>query len=55
MPDREELVINRAGSVERVADLIGVDDLRYLSVAGLRRATGDGDFCMGCMTGKYPL
>jgi len=55
MPDREELVINRAGSVERVADLIGVDDLRYLSVAGLRRATGNGDFCMGCMTGKYPL
>ena len=54
-PDRDELVINRAGSVERVADMIGVDDLRYLSVEGLRRATGGGDFCMACMTGDYPV
>ena len=54
-PNREELVINRAGSVERVADMIGVDDLRYLSVEGLRRATGNGEFCMACMTGEYPV
>jgi amidophosphoribosyltransferase len=54
-PDRDELVINRAGSVERVAEMIGVDDLRYLSVEGLRRATGEGDFCMACMTGEYPV
>lgn len=54
-PSREELVINRAGSVERVADMIGVDDLRYLSVEGLRRATGNGEFCMACMTGDYPV
>ena len=54
-PDRDELVINRAGSVERVAEMIGVDDLRYLSVEGLRRATGGGEFCMACMTGEYPV
>jgi amidophosphoribosyltransferase len=54
-PDRDELVINRAGSVERVADLIGVDDLRYLSVDGLRRATGNQSYCMACMTGEYPV
>lgn len=54
-PDPDELVINRAGSVERVADLVGADDLRYLSVDGLRRATGEGPFCMACMTGEYPV
>jgi amidophosphoribosyltransferase len=54
-PTRDELVINRAGSVERVADMIGVDDLRYLSVEGLRRAAGGGPFCMACMTGEYPV
>jgi amidophosphoribosyltransferase len=54
-PDRDELVINRAGSVQRVADMIGVDDLRYLSVEGLRRAAGEGSFCMACMTGEYPV
>jgi len=54
-PDREDLIINRAGSVERVADTLGVDDLRYLSVEGLRRAAGGGRFCMACMTGEYPV
>jgi amidophosphoribosyltransferase len=54
-PTRDELVINRAGSVDRVTEMIGVDDLRYLSVDGLRRATGGGPFCMGCMTGEYPV
>lgn len=54
-PSREELVINRAGTVQRVADMIGVDDLRYLSVEGLSRAVGGGSFCMACMTGDYPV
>jgi amidophosphoribosyltransferase len=54
-PDRDELVINRAGSVGKVADLIGADDLRYLSIDGLRRATGDQPYCMACMTGDYPV
>jgi amidophosphoribosyltransferase len=54
-PDRDELVINRAGSVNRVAEMIGVDDLRYLSIEGLRRATGYQDHCMACMTGEYPV
>jgi amidophosphoribosyltransferase len=54
-PDRDELVINRAGSVTKVGDAIGVDDLRYLSVDGLRRAAGDQGYCMACMTGEYPV
>ena len=54
-PDRDELVINRAGSVERVAELIGVEDLRYLSLDGLRRAAGGQDYCRACMTGEYPV
>jgi amidophosphoribosyltransferase len=54
-PTRDELVINRAGSVQRVTDTIGADDLRYLSVDGLRRAAGGGPFCMACMTGEYPV
>ncbi len=54
-PDRDELVINRAGSVDRVADLLAVDDLRYLSIDGLRRATRNQPFCMACMTGEYPV
>lgn len=53
-PDRDELVINKAGSVGRVADMIGVDDLRYLSVEGLQRVTGHEPFCLACMTGEYP-
>jgi amidophosphoribosyltransferase len=54
-PDREELVINQAGSVERVGEVIGVEDLRYLSIEGLQRATGRQEFCMACMTGEYPV
>ncbi len=53
-PDREELVINRIGSVEGVRAFLGVDDLRYLSIDGLGRATGNMAVCNACMTGDYP-
>ncbi|HNK43382.1 MAG TPA: amidophosphoribosyltransferase [Pseudomonadota bacterium] len=33
---------------------IGVDGVRFLSQAGLRRATQQQPFCLGCMTGEYP-
>ncbi len=54
-PDREELVINRTGSIDGVRDFLGVDDLRYLSLDGLRRATAAAPVCDACMTGKYPV
>lgn len=54
-PDREQLVINRHATVEGVRDAIGADDLRYLSLDGLKSATRRAQFCFGCMTGKYPV
>ena len=54
MPDRQELCMNQQGSVEAVARHLGVDDLRYLDLAGLRRSVGES-FCMACMNGRYPV
>ncbi len=55
MPSRTELIINQQGSLAEVARHIGVEDLRYLDLEGLRRAVGGAAFCMGCMTGRYPV
>jgi amidophosphoribosyltransferase len=41
-----------------IADLVGADSLRYLSIAGLKRAVdqrGDEGFCFACFDGAYPL
>lgn len=54
-PTREELIINRQGSVDAVGAFIGADNLRYLSLAGLQHATQEQPFCFGCMSGDYPL
>ncbi|MBI3180355.1 MAG: amidophosphoribosyltransferase [Deltaproteobacteria bacterium] len=54
-PTREEFIINREGSPEAVQKSIGVNNLRYLTVDGLKTATGNRPFCFGCMTGKYPV
>jgi amidophosphoribosyltransferase len=54
-PDRDELVINTVGTVAGVREFLGVDDLRYLSLDGLRRATGGIAVCDACMTGDYPV
>ena len=38
--------------------MLGADSLRYLSLAGLRRAMGKPDgngFCFACFTGSYPV
>ncbi len=44
-----------AEAIEWVRHFVGADHLRYLSQDGLRRATFDRPFCMGCMDGKYPV
>jgi len=54
-PRSDELLVNRMGSIEAVASYVGVDELRYLDEAGLRRATLGGSFCMACMNGRYPV
>lgn len=54
-PTREELVINREGSVEGVARFLACNDLRYLSIEALERAAGGGSHCMACMNGDYPV
>jgi amidophosphoribosyltransferase len=54
-PSREELIVNQNPSIAAVAESIGVDDLRYLSLEGLQAATAKERFCFGCMTGGYPV
>lgn len=54
---RRELIA--AGHTEReIGEMLGADSLRYLSLAGLRRAMGQPDgngFCFACFTGSYPV
>jgi amidophosphoribosyltransferase len=54
---RRELIA--AGHTEReIGEMLGANSLRYLSLAGLRRAMGQPDgngFCYACFTGSYPV
>lgn len=55
-PNREQLIAS-SKSVEEIREFIGADSLAYLSLEGLKKASGEGDtpmFCTGCYTGKYP-
>jgi len=55
-PDKSELAINRAGGdVAGVQRIIGADNLRYLSIGGLKEATRMQSFCYACMDGRYPV
>lgn len=42
-------------AIDWVRRFVGADQLRYLSHDGLRRATFERPFCMGCMDGRYPV
>lgn len=44
-------------SVEEIRQFIGVDDLHYLTLEGLLKATnlGKDNFCLACFTGDYPV
>lgn len=57
-PSREELVANKFDSEEGIAEYLGVDSLRYLSVEGLLSCVpgkaGSG-YCTACFTGEYPV
>ena len=43
-------------NVDQTRQHLGADSLGYLSLAGLRSATGveDGGFCNACLSGEYP-
>jgi amidophosphoribosyltransferase len=55
IPDKNEMIINQMNSISEVCKFIGANDLLYLSIDGLRKATMNKQFCLGCMDGDYPI
>jgi len=54
-PDAEELVAAQmGGSNPRIAKSLGVGNVFYLSINGLKKALGTGDLCTACLDGDYP-
>jgi amidophosphoribosyltransferase len=43
-------------TIEQICDKVGADSLGFLSIDNLVGATGraGGDFCLGCLNGRYP-
>jgi len=43
-------------TLKKMADLVGADSLRYITIEGLTGAIGKnvGEFCTACLNGKYP-
>ncbi|WP_456467672.1 amidophosphoribosyltransferase [Archaeoglobus sp.] len=58
MKTREELIAANY-SVEEIGKLLGADSLAYLSLEGLlkaiRIAGGGKDYCLACLTERYPV
>jgi amidophosphoribosyltransferase len=55
-PSKKELIAANK-SVEEIRKFIGADSLAYLSLAGMKKACGDGEkttYCAACYTGVYP-
>ncbi len=54
-PTKKELIAS-THSEKKIADFIGVDSLKYLSLNGMLDAmeTDKNNFCAACFTGKYP-
>lgn len=54
-PEREQLIAAQM-PVDKVAQVIGVDSLGYLSLDGMLAAVPDGPsgFCHACFSGQYP-
>ncbi|MCK5450991.1 MAG: amidophosphoribosyltransferase [Candidatus Omnitrophica bacterium] len=55
-PSRKELIANQLSSTKKIADFIGVDSLKYISLEGMLEAANgnSGGFCTACFNGKYP-
>ena len=59
-PSREELAANKHGSVEAIAEWLGVDSLGYLTVEGMMEAVEEAHdsadrYCNACFSGEYPV
>jgi len=58
MKSREELIAANH-TVEEIGKILGADSLAYLSLEGLleaiKRAGGVRDYCLACLTSKYPV
>lgn len=56
VPEKDEL-ISVWNTEEEIAQIIGADSFKYLSINGLCKAIGSKreNLCMGCFTGKYPF
>ena len=59
-PSHDELVANRFGSVDEIAEWLGVDSLAYLSPDGMMRAVEEAHddrsrYCDACFTTRYPV
>ncbi|WP_456329309.1 amidophosphoribosyltransferase [Archaeoglobus sp.] len=58
MKSREELIAANH-TVEEIRKIFGADSLAYLSLEGLleaiKRAGGGKDYCLACLTSKYPV
>ena len=59
-PSHSELAINAHGSVDAIAEWLGVDSLGYLSVEGMMDAVEDAHderdrYCHACFSGRYPV
>jgi amidophosphoribosyltransferase len=55
-PERKELIA-ASHSVEEIRKYLRVESLKYLSLPGMLKATGQasGNFCTACFTRKYPI
>lgn len=58
MKSREELIAANH-TVEEIREIFGADSLAYLSLEGLleaiKRAGGGRDYCLACLTSRYPV
>ena len=55
-PSKKQLIAANK-SVDEIREYIGADSLAYLSLAGLKKACGEGEttsYCSACYTGDYP-
>jgi amidophosphoribosyltransferase len=55
--DNQDRLIAATKKVDEIAEHIGVDTLKYLSLEGMLKTTGKSplDFCSACFTGDYPV
>ncbi len=55
-PSKRQLIAANK-TVEQIRQFIGADSLAYVSLAGLKKACGEGQqttYCTACYTGEYP-